>query len=205
VSTDCFTTTNFADAAQNRPADAIFVADSFLGFGRDAGSRFHRHVKPKRLGISGHSFGGFTTLRVAATDRRFKAALALAPAVPADQDPIPIPLMVLVGEVDSLTPVDTDAVPSYGLGTGHRYLVEFLRTGHCAFIPGCIEQFCGAGCGPDYLEFGEANALVLRYSVPVLQRYLKGDRAAGRALRPDQAPEGVLVQAVTRKARGARY
>jgi predicted dienelactone hydrolase len=202
---DCFQSSNLADAAQNRPADVIFVADSFVAFGRDAASRFHRRVKPKRLGVSGHSFGGYTTLRVAAADRRFKAALALAPAVPAEQEQVRSPLMVMVGEVDSLTPVDTDAVPSYGLGIGHRYLVEILRTGHCAFIPLCAEQFCGAGCEPQHLTTPEANALVLRYAVPFLLRYLKGDRAAGKGLRPDQAPEGVVVEAVTRKPRGPLY
>jgi predicted dienelactone hydrolase len=204
LSADCFQSSDLADAAQNRPADAIFVADSFIAFGRDKGSRFHRHVK-KRLGVAGHSFGGYTTLRVAATDRRFKAGLALAPAAPGEQEPVKSPLMVIVGEVDSLTPVDTDAVPSYGLGTGLRYLVEILRTGHCAFIPLCAEQFCGAGCGEQYLTPAAANALVLRYGVPFLLRYLKGDRAAGKVLLPDQAPDGVVVEAVTRKARGPRY
>jgi predicted dienelactone hydrolase len=197
-SADCFATSDLADAYANRPADVTFVADSFLAFARDRGSRFHRRVHPKRLGAAGHSFGGHTTLRVAAADRRFRAALALAPAT----EPglvIRAPLMVITGELDTLTPFATDAVPSYGLGTGPRWLVEILRTGHCAFIPVCAEQFCGAGCEPGTLAPAEANALVLRYAVPFVLRHLNGDGRAGKALRPDAAPDGVVVEAAGRK------
>jgi predicted dienelactone hydrolase len=152
-------------------------------------------VNPKRLGVSGHSFGGQTTLRVAASDARFRAALALAPAlVPEDGLVIRAPLMVMTGEIDSLTPFETEAVPSYDLGKGPRLLVEILSAGHCAFIPLCVTEFCGAGCDPPAITPPAANALVLRYGVPFLLRYLKGDRAAGRALRPDAAPDGVVVQ-----------
>jgi predicted dienelactone hydrolase len=200
-SPDCFDTSDLADAYQNRPADVVFVADAFLAFGRDHGSRFHRHVHPKRLGVSGHSFGGTTTLRTTGLDRRFRAGLALAPALVRGEDSLPIraPLMVITGELDSLTPFQTEAVPSYELGVGPRFLVEILKTGHCAFIPVCAEVFCGTGCDPPNLTSAEANVLVLRYAVPFMLRYLKGDGKAAKVLRPDAAPEGVVVQSATRK------
>jgi len=195
---DCSDPAALADAYQNRPADVVFVAEQFLAFGKNGASRFHRHVNPKRLGVSGHSFGGQTTLRVAAADKRIKAALALAPSiVPEDGVTIRQPLMVMTGQVDSLTPFETDAIPSYDLGTGQRYLVEILNAGHCAFIPLCAEVFCGAGCGPQFLQPPDANAVVLRYAVPFLLKYLKGDGRAGKALRPSAAPAGVVVQAAT--------
>ena len=55
-------------------------------FGRDAASRFHRHVKPKRLGVAGTRSAAYDPARRPPTDRRFKAALALAPVLPAEQD-----------------------------------------------------------------------------------------------------------------------
>ena len=200
-SPDCFDNSDLAEAYQNRPADVIFVADAFLAFGRDQGSRFHRHVHPKRLGVSGHSFGGTTTLLVTGRDRRFRAGLALAPGLvgTADRVPIRAPLMVITGEVDSLTPFQTEAVPSYQLGVGRRYLVEILKTGHCAFIPVCAEVFCGTGCDPPNLSSADANALVLRYAVPFMLRYLKGDGRSAKVLRPDAAPAGVVVESTTRK------
>lgn len=197
---DCENPANLADAYANRPADVVAVADRFLELSRDRTTRFHRHVNPKRLGVAGHSFGGQTTLRVAAADRRFKAALALAPVVVPGLV-IRTPLMVMTGELDSLTPFTEDAEPSFALGTGPRWLVEILRTGHCAFIPLCAEQFCGAGCEAGTLAPPEANALVLRYAVPFLLRYLKGDHPSQKLLHPDAAPAGLVVEAATGRKR----
>ena len=36
-------------------------------------------IDANRIGMSGHSFGGWTTLAVTASDRRIRAALPLAP------------------------------------------------------------------------------------------------------------------------------
>jgi predicted dienelactone hydrolase len=195
TSVECFAGSDLQDSYANRPADVRFVADSFLAFGRDAGSRFHRHVRPKGLGVTGHSFGGQTAIRVGALDHRFRAVLALAPALVSESiPPVRAPLMVEVGTVDSLTPLESEAVPNYQLGARVSFLVEIENAGHCAFIPGCAEVVCGAGCGPAYLQPADANALVLRYAVPFMLRYLKGDAAAGKALRPAAAPDGVIVQ-----------
>src|SRR5262249_29648740 len=148
-----------ADSYANRPADVIFVAEAFLGFGRDASSPFHHHVNPKRLAVSGHSFGGQTTLRVAAMDERFKTALALAPSDVKDRGvTIRVPLMVMDGEVDWLTPSQANAARSSQLGPGPGELVEILATGHCAFTPLCATEFCGVGCDPPNLTPPAANA-----------------------------------------------
>ena len=58
----------------DRPADVRFVIDSMLTGA--AGVR----VDPERIGMSGHSFGGWTTLRAVGSDPRIRAALPLAPA-----------------------------------------------------------------------------------------------------------------------------
>jgi predicted dienelactone hydrolase len=193
---DCMSPASEADSYANRPADVAAVIDTFLGFDRDPTSQFHRRLNRARIAVSGHSFGGQTTLRVAASDRRIRAALALAPSlVKGPRTVIRPPLMVMTGEVDSLTPLEADARPNYALGRGPRYLVEILNAGHCAFIPICPEVFCGAGCDPGNLAPADANHLVLRYAVPFMLRYLKGDRAAGRVLRPADAPAGVVVEA----------
>ena len=189
-----------ADAYANRPADVAAVADRFLALAKDKTSRFDKRVNPKRLGIAGHSFGGQTTLRVAAADKRFKAALALAPAF-APGLVIRQPLVVMTGELDSLTPFAEDAEPSYALGTGPRWLVKILDAGHCAFIPLCAERFCGAGCQAGALPPAEANDLVLRYAVPFLLRYLEGNHAAAKALRPDAAPVGLVLETSTGRKR----
>lgn len=58
----------------DRPADAIFVIDRVL-----AGT-FGDCADANRVGMAGHSFGGWTTLATTARDTRIRAALPLAPA-----------------------------------------------------------------------------------------------------------------------------
>lgn len=98
-----------------RPADVVFTLDALLG-GLD------RELAPlidaSRIGMTGHSFGGWTTLMIAAREPRVGAALPLAPVggwthMPAeplqaalDFDwPHPVPTTYLVADRDSLLPL----------------------------------------------------------------------------------------------------
>ncbi|MAI78576.1 MAG: hypothetical protein CL917_06535 [Deltaproteobacteria bacterium] len=58
----------------DRPADASFIIDAALAGEADL------NIDPKRIGISGHSFGGWTTLATTDRDARVRAVLPLAPA-----------------------------------------------------------------------------------------------------------------------------
>src|SRR5262249_6011106 len=72
--------------AAARPADVGALLDRLLdGLAGDLG----RLVDRDRIGMSGHSFGGWTTLVVTAQDRRIRAALPLAPAGGALPEPMP--------------------------------------------------------------------------------------------------------------------
>jgi predicted dienelactone hydrolase len=60
-----------------RPRDVVFAVDAALdGRAGDLAGR----IDPTLIGVAGHSFGGWTTLRVPCLDDRFGAALPLAPA-----------------------------------------------------------------------------------------------------------------------------
>jgi dienelactone hydrolase len=56
----------------SRVPDTRFLLDHLLASEAD--------LDPARIGVVGHSFGGWTTLAVTAADRRIKAVVALAPA-----------------------------------------------------------------------------------------------------------------------------
>ena len=58
-----------------RPADVTFVVDRVI-----AGEADGIAIDARRIGVAGHSFGGWTTLMATARDRRIRAALPLAPA-----------------------------------------------------------------------------------------------------------------------------
>jgi dienelactone hydrolase len=102
---------------QLRPEDIQFMIDSILGGG--AGEDVASSVTPELIGMSGHSFGGWTTLAVTARDRRIRAALPLAPGGgSADSLPVEVmrnsldfnwgrdvPTLFLTAEHDSILPL----------------------------------------------------------------------------------------------------
>lgn len=114
------------DLITARPLDSIFTLDRLLAgdLGVDASS-----LDAGRVGMSGHSFGGWTTLMVAGLDQRIRAALPLAPA--GGECPLPatalidalkldwdrdVPTLFLAADKDTLLPL-----------AGMRGLVERVR------------------------------------------------------------------------------
>ena len=98
----------------SRPQDASFVISQML-----AGASDHT-VLPDQVGMAGHSFGGWTSLKTLETDTRIKAVLPLAPAggfTRVDPDNVmattlsfkwgrEVPTLYLVGDLDSILPLE---------------------------------------------------------------------------------------------------
>ena len=105
--------TILAEVIPARPVDVSFVIDRLL-----AGIEGLPELDAARIGMSGHSFGGWTTLMVAGRDPRIRAALALAPAggwTPLPAEPLQraldldwgreVPTLFLVAESDTILPL----------------------------------------------------------------------------------------------------
>lgn len=97
-----------------RPADVAFAIDHVATAPETSGL-----VDATRIGITGHSFGGWTTLAYTGRDRRVVAALPLAPAGgsnPLGANPLEgsidfawdraVPTLYLVADRDTLLPLD---------------------------------------------------------------------------------------------------
>lgn len=98
----------------NRPADASLCIDKAL-----AGT-FGVQINPEQVGITGHSFGGWTSIQTAIEDQRIKAILPLAPAGGESKASIAesvltfeeinftreVPTLFLVADKDTLLPLD---------------------------------------------------------------------------------------------------
>src|SRR5262249_57638980 len=102
---------------------------------RRGGWALERRRSGRRIGMTGHSFGGQTTLRVALVDRRIRAALALAPAFTNAIEPgtIRIPSMIQGAELDSLAPFTIDSMAAFARLVRPRFLLEILNAAHFAF------------------------------------------------------------------------
>ena len=125
-----------------RPDDIVFLLDAVL---RDLDPEIAALIDPERIGMTGHSFGGWTTLKIAGREPRIRAALPLAPAggwthMPAeplqrslDFDwPRPVPTTYLVAERDSLLPL-RGMRELYDRTPGDKRLFVLLNADHMHF------------------------------------------------------------------------
>ena len=198
----CATDEGIQDSFLNRVADVRSIADQLLAPARQSDSPFAGRLRRGRIGVLGHSFGGQTALRVAALDRRVRAAVALAPArTTVTSFRVKAPALVIAAELDTLTPVDDDARQSYGRLRGPRALVELLNAGHCAFAVACLTAACGAGCEPSAAPLAETHRLTLHYAIGFVLRYLAGQKELASVLDATTAPAGSAVLASARLGR----
>jgi predicted dienelactone hydrolase len=178
-------------SAVERPQDILFVLNGLLAATLDHSSPFFGAIDANRLGMSGHSFGGFTTYVTAALEPRFKAALPMAPFV-GNAAPLTIPSLTMYAELDSF--VGGDAIRTvYAGGSAPKYLVQILNAGHFAFSDGC---FPSPDCNPPTtLTQDEAHDAVRRWVLPFLEVYLAGDASFSPFLAPITGPGFTFEQA----------
>src|SRR5262245_289912 len=188
----------FADSFGNQVPDVRFVLDGMLAQASDRSSRFRGRLRSDAIGISGLSFGGFTTLTLAQQEPRFTAALALVPGGTAALNPrgISIPTLVIGAERDMVVGFP-ESEKAYELLTGPRFLVELLGGNHLSAVDDCFNHDLGVSlCVPGDISQDDAHRRIVHYALPFFQRYLRHRRSAGRALvRPIP---GVRLQAEPR-------
>jgi predicted dienelactone hydrolase len=104
---------NISFQLSDRPRDISLVIDNVLSmFGSEL------RINEAQIGVLGHSYGGLTTLLVAAglgqevpPDGRVKAILPISPSVVTnsailDLSKVNLPLLVMGGDLDTVTPID---------------------------------------------------------------------------------------------------
>jgi predicted dienelactone hydrolase len=192
---DCFPCQDMdglVDSFLNRPDDISFVVDSLLDLNADEGSMFFGAIDPERIGMSGHSFGGLTTLFVVLRDDRFRAALPMAPAVlPFVTDAareLTVPTLIMGGGLDETTPIESqqellDVISD--VEGGPDYLLTLPRAGHLAFADPCVPTF--PGCEEGDLPQERAHELIDLFATSFLMTYVALDDRYEEFLNPDTA------------------
>lgn len=186
---------------RDRPLDVSLVIDAMLGRAGDPADVFHGRVDPFRIGVLGHSFGGFTTLAVASgfadvpADPRVSAILPISPATGLLDDAalasIELPILVLGGTSDTIVPLDPNNVRAFEETAGRpRWRVDIEKAGHNSFtnicdiadaladagLPPALLDILFAnveqGCGPDLIPVEEAQRITNLYVVSFFQHEL---------------------------------
>jgi predicted dienelactone hydrolase len=145
--------------------DAVLAAKTFEGVRVDAG----------RIGIAGHSLGGYTALGIAGAwkswkDPRIKAVLALSPynapfVAKGDLGQMDVPVMYQGGTLDwGVTPTVRRLNGAYDHSSAPKYYVEFRGAGH----------FAWTDLNPRF------HSIIDTYSLAFFDRYLKGEKHPDR-------------------------
>lgn len=124
---------------EDRKYDVLFALSSMLD-----DRQYAPYIDQERMGLMGHSLGGYTVLGIAGgwpswKDKRFKAVLALSPFVEpyiksGGVRKIDIPVMYQGGGRDAgITPSIKRAGGAYAQTHAPKYFIEFDKAGHYAW------------------------------------------------------------------------
>jgi dienelactone hydrolase len=178
------------DSYLNRPEDVTFALESMLKLSENPDSPFYRLLDGTRVGISGHSFGGNDTVRLAETEMGtpFSAALAMAPCTAeavAPPDKVTMPLMIMAGDRDKrcLSTFEQTFFDGLSERLPHFFLV-FPRGGHSAYGDTCPLPIPELACGPDDLSQEKAHQLILFYATAFFKTYVAKEEGYAAFLDP---------------------
>lgn len=197
----------------NRPLDISFTIDRMLERNQDAGDEFGGRIDAEKIGVLGHSFGGYTALAAVAgidgvaADTRIDAIAPFAPAsgilTDAQLQSVSVPTLILGGTADITTPVDDQSTRPFALiSSPERTRVDLIDAGHQSFTNICIfsaalldqgidmdfvEFLLGnaaEGCAPELMPIEVAHTLTNLYIVSFMKTFVAGDARYGVFLSP---------------------
>jgi predicted dienelactone hydrolase len=166
----------WSDASRvDRRQDVEAVITTLLG-----DREFSAVIDPQRIGLAGHSLGGYTVVGLSGgwpswRDDRVRAVLALSPYVMPFQvkgtlGEVRIPIMYQGGTLDvGITPFLTGSNGAFATAKSPAYLVILPAAGHFAWV-NCGHEHTTRSC----LEHVASARLVAAYGIAFFERYLKG-------------------------------
>ncbi len=127
------------DDLSNQPGDVSFVIDRMIAFNEEPGHLFEGMIDTDAIGLTGHSYGGFTTLLTTygeQRDERLRAALPIsATGCILDEQVVgntSVPIMLLTGSEDLVVAAPGNRL-AYDLANAPRYWVEIIGGNHVRF------------------------------------------------------------------------
>ena len=149
----------------DRKDDVIFALESMLD-----DRQYRKYIDTDRMGLIGHSLGGYTMLGIAGgwntwKDKRFKAVLALSPYTGPylrnrGLKAITVPVMYQGGTKDDpITPSIMRRGGAYDLTQAPKYFIEYQGANHFSFTG---------------LESGYHD-IIRRTALDFLNKYVKGE------------------------------
>ncbi|MGH7785945.1 MAG: alpha/beta hydrolase family protein, partial [Candidatus Binatia bacterium] len=191
----------------NRPLDMSLLIDRFLAFNAEPGNFFAGAIDADAIGMSGHSFGGYTTFALAGgpfalgtfTEPRIKAIFPQAPAAIGQNDAffatITVPTLIVGGSIDGVTPPGPnqqrpfDHLPAGASIVGYANITgggHFTFSDFCE-VPRTLLGFLGGfeeACEPRHLPWRHAHDIINYLALNFFDATLRADPAARARLDP---------------------
>jgi hypothetical protein len=122
----------------NQPGDVSFIIDSMLAWNEEPGNLFEGSIDPDRIGATGLSLGGMTTLLVTyhaeLRDPRIKAAAPIAS--PSDlfgpdfYKTTNVPLLMILSELDAIIDYEASGPVAKASVPSSSFIVTFFEASH---------------------------------------------------------------------------
>ncbi len=202
---------NVLVGVETRPQDVRYLISKFSRL--DPSDPLAAVIDLNHVGVTGHSFGALTALRVAALDERVKAIVPQAPfdatAIWSDlPQPVvlTIPVEVQGAHRDQTLPWDPHVAATWGALHRPRWLLDVSTGGHftfsdlCAFdlagiaqrvqinIPGAdLRGILSDGCGPPAPPASVAQPLIDHFAIGFFNATLRGSTGSYALLSQAQA------------------
>ncbi|MBN2494074.1 MAG: prolyl oligopeptidase family serine peptidase [Deltaproteobacteria bacterium] len=182
-------------SAPQRIEDLRLLADLFIDKNDTPDDFFEASIDPERIGITGHSFGGWTTLCKLCQDERFKVGVAHAPEIPmaigyCDFNAYPAPIMVMGGTLDDTLDWRDQYCGYQAMQTSlPKFLVELVDAGHFTFSDICrldllsiaedlgmggqAEDALKDGCGEFNMPWEQAHDVIRYYATAFFNQHLR--------------------------------
>jgi predicted dienelactone hydrolase len=180
---DCFPCRDFnqlADSYANRPLDVAFVRDQLIAASLANAPPLGGVIDASSIGLSGHSFGGYTTVAGLANGG-WDAGAAMAPVdvvLPnfGSAASIEVPLLVFGGALDQTTPFAMQqAIYDAASNAPVRLLIQLPNGGHMAFSDFCLSFAESPSCTSAPLDAAEGHDLINLYLTAFFRYYLNGE------------------------------
>jgi predicted dienelactone hydrolase len=195
--------------AINRPKDVSFAIDESLKMDKEEGP-LHGRIDAEKIGVAGHSFGGYTAMAIAGqhwplvpgfADPRVKAVVAMSPPAtrpePSEFRDVRVPLLVMTGTLDNSPIGETKAPDRVKLWEdcthAERYLSVFDGGDHMVFSErGRMPMDALRGMKGDASKDEAFRQFILTATTHFWDAKLRGDRPAETWLNTGQKEMGKL-------------
>lgn len=193
-----------------RPVDAQYLITAYQRLPET--DPLYGMIDPERVGVTGHSFGALTALRVAAIDKRVKVIVPQAPPstdlffVDLGKPDLGIPVMIQGAHGDRTLKWDDNVAPSWAAMKKPRWLLDITKGGHftfsdiCAFdlaavsdsikldIPGAnVKSVLNDGCADPAPKAAVAQPLMNHFAVALFNATLRNSQGSYALLTQEKA------------------